>query len=52
VDDLQISESRLNCRMNKCEWPNDLQTSESGVDYNHDKKQRQNKKLKKTKATN
>ncbi len=30
-------------------WTNDLQTSESGVDYNHDKKQRQNTKKEKEK---
>jgi hypothetical protein len=38
--------------MNKCEWTNDLQTSESGVDYNHDKKQRQNTKKKQKQQIN
>ncbi len=31
------------------EWTNGLQTSESGIDYNHDKKQRQNTKKEKQK---
>ncbi len=36
----------------KCEWTNDLQTSENGVDYNHDKKQKQNTKKKQKQQIN